>query len=82
MNNNTRGVKVCPVELAGGLDSSIRRLAHNQEKILKPYLVTGMTALDLGCGPGVFTLEIARLVGERGKVIAADLHILEQLFNI
>jgi len=32
-----------------------------------------MTVLDLGCGPGVFTVEIAELVQESGKVIAADL---------
>lgn len=32
-----------------------------------------MVVLDMGCGPGYFTTEIARLVGEGGKVIAADL---------
>ena len=32
-----------------------------------------MTALDFGCGPGFFTLELARLVGPSGRVIAADL---------
>ena len=32
-----------------------------------------MTALDVGCGPGFFTLDMARLVGESGQVIAADL---------
>ena len=37
------------------------------------YLQKGMTALDLGCGPGFFTMEMARLVGKTGKVIAADL---------
>jgi ubiquinone/menaquinone biosynthesis C-methylase UbiE len=31
-----------------------------------------MTVLDLGCGPGVFTIEIANLVGDSGNVIAAD----------
>jgi ubiquinone/menaquinone biosynthesis C-methylase UbiE len=32
-----------------------------------------MTALDIGCGPGFFSIELAKLVGETGKVIAADL---------
>jgi Methylase involved in ubiquinone/menaquinone biosynthesis len=37
------------------------------------YLQEGMTAIDLGCGPGMFTLAMARLVGETGRVIAVDL---------
>jgi ubiquinone/menaquinone biosynthesis C-methylase UbiE len=32
-----------------------------------------MTVLDLGCGPGYFTVEIARILSGSGKVIAADL---------
>ena len=32
-----------------------------------------MTALDVGCGPGFFTIPMAKLVGKNGKVIAADL---------
>jgi len=32
-----------------------------------------MTVLDLGCGPGFFSLDIARLVGKSGRVIASDL---------
>jgi ubiquinone/menaquinone biosynthesis C-methylase UbiE len=32
-----------------------------------------MTVLDLGCGPGFFTIEMAGMVGESGRVIASDL---------
>lgn len=64
---------VCPAEFAGSLDNFIRRIVHKPRKILEPFIKKGMTVLDLGCGPGYFTSEIARLVGEDGKVIAADL---------
>jgi len=65
--------RVCAVECAGGLDNSLRRLLHNPQKILKTFIIPGMTVLDVGCGPGVFTIEIARLLKGSGKVIAADL---------
>jgi len=64
---------VCPAELAGSLDNSIRRLIQRPRKILEPYISEGMTVLDLGCGPGYFTAELARLAGEGGRVIAADI---------
>ncbi len=35
-------------------------------------LRAGQVVLDLGCGPGFTTLELARVVGPRGKVIARD----------
>jgi ubiquinone/menaquinone biosynthesis C-methylase UbiE len=65
--------RICPVERAGALDFNIRKWLHNPRRILQPYVKEGMTALDLGCGPGFFTVEMARLVGKTGKVIAADL---------
>jgi ubiquinone/menaquinone biosynthesis C-methylase UbiE len=65
--------RICPVEAAGGLDNSFRRLLQNPNKILKPYIKRGMTVLDIGCGPGFFTVEIAKMVSDSGKVIAADL---------
>lgn len=33
----------------------------------------GMTVLDLGCGAGIFTVEMAQMVGEGGQVHAVDL---------
>lgn len=70
---NDKDPYVCPAEFAGSLDNSFRRWLHNPQKILKPYIKEGMTVLDLGCGPGVFTVEIAKLLKGSGKVIAADL---------
>lgn len=64
---------VCPVEMAGGLDSGIRKLLQSPRKILGNYAREGMTVLDLGCGPGFFSVEMAKMVGASGKVIAVDL---------
>lgn len=64
---------ICPVERAGHLDTKIRRWAQNPRKIVGPYLKEGMTVLEVGCGPGFFTLDMAEMVGETGRVIACDL---------
>ena len=64
---------VCPAEFSGSLDNKFRRLFHNPVRILEAYITTGMTVIDLGCGPGYFTEALAMLVGESGRVIAADI---------
>ena len=73
--------RLCPVERAGSLDNRIRRWVQNPEKILGGYIEKGMTVLDVGCGPGFFSIDMARMVGESGRVIAADLQegMLEKL---
>jgi ubiquinone/menaquinone biosynthesis C-methylase UbiE len=71
--NNEKNICVCPVGLSGGLDNRIRRLLQDPWKILKPYLSEGMTVIDLGCGPGFFAIEMAKMLNGSGKVIAADL---------
>jgi ubiquinone/menaquinone biosynthesis C-methylase UbiE len=63
---------VCPASRAGTLDSFIRRMIHNPEKIFKNYIRDGMIILDIGCGPGFFTTAFANMLKD-GKVIAADL---------
>jgi ubiquinone/menaquinone biosynthesis C-methylase UbiE len=68
-----RNSRVCPVQRAGSLDSRIRRWIQDPRKILRPYVEEGMTVLDIGCGPGFFSVDLARMVGESGYVIASDL---------
>jgi ubiquinone/menaquinone biosynthesis C-methylase UbiE len=46
---------------------------HDPARILAPLLREGMTVLEPGPGMGFFTLEVARRVGERGRVVAVDL---------
>jgi ubiquinone/menaquinone biosynthesis C-methylase UbiE len=73
--------RVCPVELANSLDNKIRRWLQNPQEILAPYVKEGMTVLDIGCGPGFFSIEMAKMVGKSGNVISADLQegMLEKL---
>ncbi|PKP37328.1 MAG: SAM-dependent methyltransferase [Bacteroidetes bacterium HGW-Bacteroidetes-15] len=61
-----------PLEKAKALESRIRLLLQNPRRILKSYIHSGMTVLDLGCGTGYFTLEIAKYLKNKGKVIASD----------
>ncbi len=62
----------CPVEIAGMLDNFFRRVIQNPKKILASHFKGDITVVDLGCGPGFFTVEIAKQLGKSGKVIAVD----------
>ena len=64
---------VCNWRMGFFLDNGFRGLAHNPDRIIGDLVGTGQTAVDLGCGPGFFTIPLARKVGETGTVIAADL---------
>ena len=66
------GNAVCPWWLAYTFDNPMRRFLHRPENILKPYVAEGMTVLDVGCGMGFFSIGLAKLVGNRGRVIAVD----------
>ena len=67
------GERVCPWWIGYLLASPLRRLLHNERKVLAPYIHPGMTVLEPGPGMGFFTLELARLVGPSGRVIAVDI---------
>jgi SAM-dependent methyltransferase len=64
--------RVCPWWLGYFLACPLRRLTLKREEILAPYVREGMTVLEPGPGMGFFTLELARLVGEKGRVVALD----------
>ncbi len=66
--------RVCPWWLGYFLVSPIRRwLGQDPVAILSPYIHEGMTALEPGPGMGFFTIPLAQMVGDTGRVIAVDL---------
>jgi ubiquinone/menaquinone biosynthesis C-methylase UbiE len=75
--------RVCPAELAGSLDNKIRRWFQNPQKILVLYIKEEMKVLDIGCGPGFFSIELAKMVGNNGKVFSVDLQegMLQKIRN-
>jgi len=49
---------------------------HVAKRARRFGIAEGMTVVDYGCGPGRYTVNLAALVGERGKVYAIDIHDL------
>lgn len=72
--------RVCSSRNARFLDNWVRRYIHNPDRIIGRYIEQGQTVLDLGSGPGMFSLAMARMVGEGGKVISVD--IQEEMLQI
>lgn len=68
-----RKTMVCPLCFSILLDNPIRRALQPPGKVLRGRIRAGQRVMDLGCGPGFFTLEMARMVGPGGKVLAVDL---------
>lgn len=48
------------------------RCLKDDFKTLIPFLKEGMSVLDIGCGTGAISKDIAKLVGRSGKVIGID----------
>ena len=56
-------------------DNPILPLVKNPYKLLKAAgLEQGHKVLEVGCGPGFFTITAARIVGDEGHVYAVDIH--------
>jgi len=51
----------------------LRRRLQRPQSFLPEMVADGMTVVDIGCGLGLYSIELAKLVGETGKVLAVDL---------
>jgi len=68
MNNH-----VCPVWVGYLLINPLRKCFQDPEKIFGDYVKPGMNVIDFGCAMGYFSLPLARIVGDCGKVYCFDI---------
>lgn len=66
------GHRVCPWWLGYWLVSPVRRLWESPRRLFGGLVREGMTVVEPGCGMGYFTLDLARMVGPHGRVVAVD----------
>ena len=58
-------------------DSKLMAIIRNPNKLLKAAgLKPGLKVLEIGCGPGAFTIPAAEIVGKDGFIYAVDIHPL------
>jgi 2-polyprenyl-3-methyl-5-hydroxy-6-metoxy-1,4-benzoquinol methylase len=63
---------LCPWWVGYLIASPLRKLGENPDTILEPLVEPGMTTVDVGCAMGFFSLPLARMVGESGRVVCVD----------
>ncbi len=51
----------------------MRKLLQNPKKILSPHIKEGMLIIDIGSAMGYFSIPMAQMVGDNGKLICVDL---------
>ena len=64
---------VCPWWLGYFLINPLRRRLQDPTKLLAPYIAEGKTTMDVGSAMGFFSLPMANMVGNTGKVVCIDL---------
>jgi ubiquinone/menaquinone biosynthesis C-methylase UbiE len=72
--------EVFSAEKAGHLDTRLRHLLYRPDQLAEKYVKPGDRVLDFGCGPGFFTREFAKRVGDGGQVFSVDLQ--EEMLSI
>jgi ubiquinone/menaquinone biosynthesis C-methylase UbiE len=72
--------EVFSAENAGHLDTRLRRILYHPDRLAERYVKPDDRVLDFGCGPGFFTREFAKRVGENGQVCSVDLQ--EEMLRI
>lgn len=54
------------------MTSPLRKLQQNPKKILAPYINQGIKILEVGSAMGYFSIPMAKMTGQNGKVYCVD----------
>ncbi len=65
--------RICPTWLSFSLSFPFRDRIHDPGVILGELVRPGDHVADIGCGPGFFTIPMARMTGPEGRVFAVDI---------
>jgi ubiquinone/menaquinone biosynthesis C-methylase UbiE len=72
--SKTRIGKIFIKLLSKAMESKFRYKFYPPNKILNGVQdLDGLTALEIGCGTGFFTIPIARFIGEKGSLTSIDI---------
>jgi ubiquinone/menaquinone biosynthesis C-methylase UbiE len=74
---------ICPVWIGYIMASPLRKLQQNPNKILAPFIKEGMNILEIGPAMGFFSIPMAKMTGNSGKVYCADIqeNMLTKLYR-
>jgi ubiquinone/menaquinone biosynthesis C-methylase UbiE len=72
--------EVFSAKKAAYLDTPLRRFLYHPDRLAQRYVKYGDRVIDFGCGPGFFSREFAKQVGEIGQVYCVDLQ--EEMLSI
>lgn len=64
---------ICPWWAGRFLLNPLRTIIHNPDKITSPYIHKGSKILEIGPGMGHFSLPMARLTGQTGRIYCVDI---------
>lgn len=64
---------ICPWWAGRLLLNPLRTIIHNPYKITSPYIQKGSMILEIGPGMGHFSLPMARLTGQAGRIYCVDI---------
>jgi ubiquinone/menaquinone biosynthesis C-methylase UbiE len=73
LEEKPRDHHTCPYWVGYLIANPIRKLRENPETLMGPWVGPGAKAVDIGPAMGFFSLPLAQMVGDSGRVLCVDI---------